>query len=95
MSAPSTANAPQRLAQYLKEFVGLRTTTVREVAEGNFPVSFMEDLKALAKAEGLWNLFLPALGADEPGVGVSNIEYAPLAEIMGRVSWASDRKSVV
>lgn len=62
----------------------------REVAEGNFPVSFMEDLKALAKAEGLWNLFLPALGADEPGVGVSNIEYAPLAEIMGRVSWASE-----
>lgn len=33
MSAPSTANAPQRLAQYLKEFVGLRTTTVRDVAK--------------------------------------------------------------
>lgn len=62
----------------------------REVAAGNFPVSFMEDLKALAKEEGLWNLFLPSLAADEPGAGLSNIEYAPLAEIMGRVSWASE-----
>lgn len=62
----------------------------REVAAGTFPVSFMEDLKALAKEEGLWNLFLPALAADEPGNGLSNLEYAPLAEIMGRVSWASE-----
>lgn len=62
----------------------------REVAGGQFPVSFMADLKALAKEEGLWNLFLPALHADEPGQGLSNLEYAPLAEIMGRVSWASE-----
>ena len=33
---------------------------------------------------------MPALRDDEPGVGLSNIEYAPLAEIMGRVSWASE-----
>lgn len=62
----------------------------REVAAGQFPVSFMGDLKALAKEEGLWNLFLPSLHADEPGQGLSNLEYAPLAEIMGRVSWASE-----
>lgn len=62
----------------------------QEVAAGIYPVSFMEDLKALARAEGLWNLFLPTLRDDEPGVGLSNIEYAPLAEIMGRVSWASE-----
>src|SRR5690554_6363327 len=62
----------------------------REVAAGAFPVSFMEDLMALAISEGLWNLFLPSLGADEPGQGLSNLEYAPLAEIMGRVSWASE-----
>lgn len=62
----------------------------QEVAAGIYPVSFMDDLKALARAEGLWNLFLPALRDDEPGVGLSNIEYAPLAEIMGRVSWASE-----
>lgn len=62
----------------------------QEVAAGTYPVSFMDDLKALAKSEGLWNLFLPSLHADEPGMGLSNLEYAPLAEIMGRVHWASE-----
>ncbi|WP_205341080.1 acyl-CoA dehydrogenase family protein [Denitrificimonas caeni] len=62
----------------------------QEVAAGIYPVSFMDDLKALARSEGLWNLFLPSLRDDEPGNGLSNIEYAPLAEIMGRVSWASE-----
>ncbi|MGV8892546.1 MAG: acyl-CoA dehydrogenase family protein [Burkholderiaceae bacterium] len=61
-----------------------------EVHAGIFPVSFMDDLKALAKSEGLWNLFLPHLEEGEPGTGLSNIEYAPLAEIMGRISWASE-----
>ena len=62
----------------------------REVHQGTYPVSFMADLKALAKEEGLWNLFLPDLRDDEPGMGLSNLEYAPLAEIMGRVPWASE-----
>ncbi|TLX58628.1 acyl-CoA dehydrogenase [Stutzerimonas nosocomialis] len=61
-----------------------------EVAAGRHPVSFMADLKALARSEGLWNLFLPALRDDEPGTRLTNLEYAPLAEIMGRVSWASE-----
>ena len=61
-----------------------------EVGAGQYPVSFMDDLKALARAEGLWNLFLPSLREDEPGMGLSNLEYAPLAEIMGRVHWASE-----
>ncbi|NMF90791.1 acyl-CoA dehydrogenase family protein [Aromatoleum petrolei] len=61
-----------------------------EVHRGQFPVSFMADLKAMAKSEGLWNMFLPSLHADEPGTGLTNLEYAPLAEIMGRVSWASE-----
>jgi len=43
----------------------------------------MEELKAKARAEGLWNLFLPE---SERGAGLSNLEYAPLCEIMGR-SW--------
>lgn len=61
-----------------------------EVHAGLFPVSFMQDLKALAKSEGLWNLFLPHLEEGEPGTGLSNLDYAPLAEIMGRISWASE-----
>ena len=60
------------------------------VAQGVFPPPFMEDLKALAKSEGWWNLFLPGLRADEPGTRLSNLEYAPLAEIMGRLPWASE-----
>jgi len=63
---------------------------LEEVHRDQFPVSFMADLKALAKSEGLWNLFLPNLHADKPSTGLTNLEYAPLAEIMGRVSWASE-----
>ena len=43
--------------------------------------SIIEDLKILAKKERLWNLFLPE---SEHGAQLSNLEYAPLAEIMGR-----------
>ena len=47
----------------------------------------IEELKAKAKQEGLWNLFLPD---SEEGAGLSNQDYAPLAEEMGRVVWASE-----
>jgi acyl-CoA dehydrogenase len=47
----------------------------------------IEDLKAKAKAAGLWNLFLPD---STEGAGLTNLEYAPLAEIMGRIVWASE-----
>ncbi len=62
----------------------------KEVESGIFPVSFIEDLKALARQQGLWNLFLPGLKTDEPGTQLTNLEYAPLAEIMGRISWSSE-----
>jgi acyl-CoA dehydrogenase len=47
----------------------------------------LEELKAKARAAGLWNLFLPE---SHLGAGLTNLEYAPLAEIMGRVSFASE-----
>jgi acyl-CoA dehydrogenase len=61
-----------------------------EHAQGRFPLSFMADLKELAKSEGLWNLFLSRLHEGEAGQGLSNLDYAPVAEIMGRVEWASE-----
>ena len=57
------------------------------------PLQLIEDLKVKARAEGLWNLFLPdsaASGANMYGAGLSNQDYAPLAEIMGRTPWASE-----
>ncbi|MGZ3158067.1 MAG: acyl-CoA dehydrogenase family protein, partial [Burkholderiaceae bacterium] len=50
--------------------------------------SIVEELKAKAREQGLWNLFLPkSVRAPE---GLSNLDYAPLCEIMGRVSWAPE-----
>ena len=60
------------------------------VQQGVYPPPFLEDLKTLAREEGLWNLFLPSLDAAAPGKGLSNLDYAPLAERMGRVHWASE-----
>ena len=51
------------------------------------PLAVIEALKPKARAAGLWNLFLPD---SDRGAGLSNQEYAPLAEIMGRVPWASE-----
>jgi acyl-CoA dehydrogenase len=48
------------------------------------PLQLIEDLKAKAQGEGLWNLFLPEVS------GLTNAEYAPLAEIMGKVFWSSE-----
>ena len=61
----------------------------QQVAEGDRwqPTAIMEDLKRKAKAEGLWNLFLPE---SQAGAGLSNLEYAPLAEIMGRSMLGSE-----
>lgn len=58
--------------------------------QGVYPLELINDLKALARDEGLWNLFLPALRAGEPGTRLSNLEYAPLSEIMGRLPWAAE-----
>ncbi len=61
----------------------------QELAEGDrwAPIPLLEELKEKARTEGLWNLFLPESGH---GAGLSNLEYAPLCEEMGRVVWAPE-----
>ena len=60
-----------------------------EINSGNIwePSSIIEELKAKAKGEGLWNLFLPE---SDKGAGLSNLDYAPLCEIMGRSPYAPE-----
>jgi acyl-CoA dehydrogenase len=81
-------NLQQRVSAFMDEFVYPAEARFHEEIEHNrrggnpWQVSqVMEDLKRRARAAGLWNLFLPE---SELGAGLSNLEYAPLCEIMGR-----------
>jgi len=62
----------------------------RQAQQGAYPTAVVEPLKALAKQDGFWNLFLPELRESESGTRLSNLEYAPMAEIMGRIPWAAE-----
>jgi acyl-CoA dehydrogenase len=89
--SPRVEQLRRKLQFFLDDHIVPRIGQWRdEVDAGIYPVSFMQDLKNLARSEGLWNLFLPDLQDHEPGERLSNLEYAPLAEIMGCVSWASE-----
>ncbi len=89
--SPKVQALRQRLEDFMDRYLLPHNGAWHQaVAQGVFPPPFMQDLKALARSEGLWNLFLPGLHADEPGERLSNLEYAPLAELMGRLPWASE-----
>jgi acyl-CoA dehydrogenase len=82
-----TVELQKRLSAFMDEFVYPNESVyAEEIALGDrwSPSRLMEKLKSEAKAVGLWNLFLPSES------GLTNVEYAPLAEMMGRVTWASE-----
>ena len=54
------------------------------------PAAFMPSLRAAAREAGWWNLALAGLAADEAGTRLSNLEFAPLCETMGRLPWGSE-----
>jgi acyl-CoA dehydrogenase len=80
-----------RMNDFMERYVHPNERTYREqiAASGNpfHHAEIVDELKAKARAEGLWNLFLPDT---EYGAGLTNQEYAPLAEITGRVHWAPE-----
>jgi acyl-CoA dehydrogenase len=79
-----------RVTAFMQQYIYPNEDTFyREVAEGDRwqPTRIVEELKKTARKEGLWNLFLPQSKA---GAGLTNLEYAPLCEIMGRVQWAPE-----
>ncbi len=76
----------QRLTAFMDEHIYPNEAAfLRQIADGDRwqPVPRVEELKAKARAAGLWNLFLPE---SEYGAGLTNVEYAPLCEIMGRAA---------
>jgi acyl-CoA dehydrogenase len=82
-----------KLSEFMAEEIYPRETErhrwVHDPANLWVPWAPGEDIKVKAKKAGLWNLFLPHdYGAISPGL--TNLEYAPLAELMGRVRWASE-----
>src|SRR5579864_6853531 len=62
---------------------------MEEVGPNGYP-TIMDKLKAAARERGLWNLFLPHLSADSPGTKLSNLDYAPVSEQLGKVGFASE-----
>jgi acyl-CoA dehydrogenase len=88
--SPRAAAIQERLLAFMDRYVYPNEQRFfDEVAAGDRwqPTAVVEELKARARGEGLWNLFLPG---SERGAGLTNLEYAPLCEIMGRVFFAAE-----
>ena len=85
----ATVEMRERLLAFMEEFVYPAEPRFRdqvETARNRWDTPpIIEELKAAARSRGLWNLFLPA--THERGAGLTNAQYAPLAEITGRSPW--------
>ncbi|MFV0279346.1 MAG: acyl-CoA dehydrogenase family protein [Rhodoblastus sp.] len=87
--SPRAAEWRTRVGAFMAAHVYPNEHLYEEQAEGparRRTPEIVQDLKKRARKEGLWNLFLPG----DHGAGLTNLEYAPLAELMGRVDWASE-----
>ena len=84
-----TKELQKRLQRFMDDHVYPNERRFHEEVERDRwkPTKIIEELKPKARAAGLWNLFLPD---DSDGAGLTNLEYAPLCEIMGRCHWAPE-----
>ena len=88
--SPRTRELLEKLIAFRDEYIYPNEAVfARQVNEGErwAAVPVVAELQALAREQGLWNLFLPE---PEYGAGLSNLEYAPLAEVMGCNEWAPE-----
>ncbi len=98
--SPKTKELQAKLNQFMADHIYPSESAYADELAANTaagkrwtPLQTIEKLKPKAQAQGLWNLFLPvdsAAASGYAGAGLTNQEYAPLAEIMGRVPWASE-----
>jgi len=101
--SPRTQELQARLQRFMDDHVYPAEPTYDAELQANTaagkrwtPLQTIEQLKPKARAAGLWNLFLPPSAdghrntSGDYGIGLSNQEYAPLAEMMGRVPWSSE-----
>jgi acyl-CoA dehydrogenase len=84
-----TKELQKRLQRFMDEFIYPNEQRFDEEVERDRwkPTKIVEELKPRARTADLWNLFLPD---DSDGAGLTNLEYAPLCEIMGRCHWAPE-----
>jgi len=87
--SPRAAALRERLVAFMDQHVYPNESTWwNQMAANRWqPTAITEELKALARAQGLWNLFLPE---SKHGAGLTNLEYASLCEVMGRCHFASE-----
>jgi len=98
--SPKTKQLQAKLLQFMDDHIypaeaayAAELAANTEAGKRWTPLQTIENLKLKAQAAGLWNLFLPVDTAEASGyhgAGLTNQEYAPLAEIMGRVLWSSE-----
>ncbi len=101
--SPVTLDLQKRLIRFMDEHIYPNEAAFEAELEANTtagrrwtPISVIEALKPKAREQGLWNLFLPPTSGGEGSksngrdFGLSNADYAPLCEIMGRVTWAPE-----
>jgi acyl-CoA dehydrogenase len=87
--SPKVTDLQKRLHAFMNEHIYPNEQRFHEEVKRDRwkPTKIIEELKPKAHAADLWNLFLPN---DDQGAGLTNLEYAPLCEIMGRSHWAPE-----
>jgi acyl-CoA dehydrogenase len=93
MSANDQVDLKSRVIEFMNSHIYPNEDLFYEQFQTRGPNAYLpvvDDLKTRAKAQGLWNFFLPGLSGDDPGTRLSNLEYAPISEELGKVSFAPE-----